>query len=591
MTHILGVSFNYHDAAAVLLRDGEVIAASTEERHSRKKHDASFPRRAIDFCLARGRLSASEIDYIAFYENTHKKFDRIAKTSLRQYFRGGREALKDVVKGWSGQAKFDVADQIVGELGGSRDRIRHCDHHQSHTASAYFCSPFEAATIVTLDGVGEWETGTISEGRGNRIRQLGASRYPSSLGLFYSVLTAFLGFEVNEGEYKVMGMAGFGSPRHADILRGWIAVGRDGEVVLDPTVFRFNPHDRLPFTPALLAALGAPRAPESEFDPTADGSREAGTAAYYADIAASVQLVCEEIVERIARRAVEMTGIRALCFAGGVALNSAANRRLRERLGVPMFIQPAAGDAGGALGAAKWHHHIGLGNTIRVPMISPLLGSAFEREQILATIREHYESRDFIEMESDEALCARIAEMLAKEQVIGWFQGCSEWGPRSLGNRSILASPRSKHMQLIVNEKIKFREPFRPFAPAVLAERAGEFFQVTAADGEDPASNPYNFMLATAPVREEARALIPAVTHVDGTARVQTVRESVNPRFYRLIAAFGARTGVPVLLNTSFNLRGEPIVDTPQDAIKTFEFSGMDALVLDRFIVTKGQAR
>jgi len=581
--HILGLSYNYHDAAAVLLRDGKLVAASTEERHTRKKHDSNFPERAIAACLGSGGITSKDLDWVAYYEQPLVKFGRILETSARHWLNGGRASLRSAVDSWARKGKFEVREQIAHALERPADRILFCDHHLSHAASAYFCSPFDRATVITLDGVGEWETGTISAAIGNAIRKRLSIKLPDSLGLFYSVMTAFLGFEVNEGEYKVMGMAGFGQPVFADQMQSWFKLRRDGSFSVRRDLLNHATGERS--IPVLLDALGPSRAPESSFDPN-DNSADFGSSRHYANVAASVQAVTENVVEHVARAAIQKTGIPVLCMAGGVALNSAANQRLRRVFGVPMFVQPAAGDAGGALGAAKWLYHVKLAGTARDPLTSAAWGSNYSRDAMLTDLRSVYRD-EWKEFDDEDAFISAVADLLANEKVVGWFHGRSEWGPRALGYRSILASPCKPEMQGIVNEKIKFREPFRPFAPAVLAERASEFFELIDIPGEDSESGPYNFMLAVCKVRSEVAALIPAVTHVDGTARVQTVRSGSNRAFYRLIKAFEARTGVPVLLNTSFNLRGEPIVETPRDAINTFEWSGMDALAMGRFLVRK----
>ena len=587
MTYVLGLSYNYHDAAAALLKDGAIVAASTEERHTRRKHDPNFPARAIEFCLERAGIEARELDAIAYHEQPLLKFDRILKCSVRRWWNGGRQALREAVESWADRGKFDVAEQIAFALNVPDERIHFCEHHLSHAASAYFCSPFERATIVTLDGVGEWETCTVSRGEGNAITKIGTISLPHSLGLFYSALTAFLGFEVNEGEYKVMGMAGFGQPLYADRLREWFTLKGDGTFELRRDLFNFESDAKVPYMPALLDLLGPPRDPERDFDPRQDQTGGRGTARHYANVAASVQAVTECVIEHLVRCAVERTGIAALCLAGGVALNSAANERLRHALGAPMFVQPAAGDAGCSLGAAKWFHHCVMGGGKREVMTSAALGKDYSDDAIRKILSKLYPASRWSEYSSEELLCVAVSDLLVAGKVIGWFQGRSEWGPRALGQRSILANPCLPQMQARVNEKIKFREPFRPFAPAVLSERAHDFFELTDIEDEDPATNPYNYMLAISRVREGKELLLPAITHVDGTARVQCVRAEVNPLFYRLIERFGARTNVPVLLNTSFNLRGEPIVDSPADAINTFEWSGMDVLVLGRAVVLK----
>lgn len=586
MGYILGLSYNYHDAAAALLDDGAIVAASTEERHTRRKHDPEFPENAIAACLDRAGIGTKDIGWVAFYEQPLVKFERILNMSLHSWTRGGRQFLRSTVEGWAAQAKFDTREQISHSLGLPPERVRFCDHHLSHAASAFYCSPFEAATIVTLDAVGEWDTCTISVGRREAIRRLESVKLPHSLGLFYSALTAFLGFEVNEGEYKVMGMAGFGEPRYKNELLSWFDLRPNGGFRVKHRLLEFSSDKQLTYPSLLTKVFGPPRQPDSPFIIDSE-SFGPGTARHYADVAASVQAVTEIVIEHTAKEALRRTGVPALCLAGGVALNSAANKRLRSSLAVPMFVQPAAGDAGGALGAAKWLYHCEQRGRNRHSMSSVALGTVVSRASIEAELRRHYEPNDWVEYSDDEALCHAVACLLKRGEVVGWVQGASEWGPRSLGHRSILANPCTAEMQMIVNEKIKFREPFRPFAPSVPAEHARRFFELIDIQGEDLETNPYNFMLAIAQVRSDAASKIPAVVHVDGTARVHTVRRETNPLFHKLLEAFGERTGVPVLLNTSFNLRGEPIVDNAEDAIKTFEWSGMEALAMGRFLIHK----
>ena len=506
---------------------------------------------------------------------------------MRHWRHGGQKFLESTSASWARKGKFEVRDQIAQALGIPHARIRFCDHHLSHAASAYFCSPFERATIVTLDGVGEWETCTIARGDGNRIRKVASVRLPHSLGLFYSALTAFLGFEVNEGEYKVMGMAAFGRPIFAEQMLSWFTLRRGGGFRVKRELLVIGAEGtELTYSPALVETLGPPRKPEAPF--TLDDPSEApGSPRHYANVAASLQAATEVVIEHVVREALARTGIQALCMAGGVALNSAANQRLRDKLRVPMFVQPAAGDAGGALGAAKWLWHMELGNATREVFQTAALGPEYTRETIISDVSDAFPSSEWKVFDDESDLCDHVAELLASGKVVGWFQGRSEWGPRALGQRSILAAPLDKNMQAIVNEKIKFREPFRPFAPVVPAARVADYFETISIPGEDLEANPYNYMLAICKVREDASSSIPAVTHADGTARVQTVWPQRHPLFHRLIETFGKRTGVPVLLNTSFNLRGEPIVETPKDAINTFEWSGMDALVLGNVVVAK----
>ena len=427
------------------------------------------------------------------------------------------------------------------------------------------------------------------------MRKLQSVNFPHSLGLFFykGVFTAYLGFEVNEGEYKVMGLAGYGRPIYLQNMLELFSLRANGTFRVDQKYFAFDCPGDLPFNLRLIEWLGPARRPEAEFrlnGPSLSGPEPAapGTDQHYADVAASVQAATEVVIEHIVTSAIAQTGINRLCLAGGVALNSLANQRIRKKLGCAMFVQPAAGDAGGALGAAQCYVSSVRREFPSRPMVSAALGPSFDRSEILREVRTTY-AEDFRCFDDRQDLYATIAQRLADEKVVGWFQGRAEWGPRALGHRSILATPTQQHMQRLVNEKIKFREPFRPFAPAVLDYRAEEFFDIGRVDDEYEPSNPYNFMLAVCDVRPEARRLIPAVTHVDGTARVQIVRRETNERFFHLLEAFDRITGVPILLNTSFNLRGEPIVSTPRDAIDTFEWTDMDVLVLEDVVITKAK--
>jgi carbamoyltransferase len=579
---ILGLSFDYHDSAAALVVDGRVVAAASEERFSRVKNDAGFPANAARFCLEQGGLSAADLDAVVHYERPLKKFDRVLRSAIRRPSRA-KKVLGETLVDWFRAGKFEVRARIADALGVPAGRIDFADHHDSHAAAAFFCSPFDEAAVVTLDGVGEFDTATISHGRGLDIENLSRVEFPNSIGLFYSAFTAFLGFEINEGEYKVMGMAGFGEPKHAEAVLGLFDLRADGTFALKQDLFDFlAPEDR-PFLPTLEALLGPARAPETPFNPRATDPKILAESRRYADIAASVQRATEEVILHVVRAAMRRTGRKEVCLAGGVALNSVANGRIKRELGARLYVQPAAGDAGSAIGAALHRAHRVERRPRSGPLVSPYLGRAFSADEIRAALDEAYVEPELVHAD-DAALAADIAARLADGKVIGWLQGRAEWGPRALGARSILADPRRAEMQSVVNEKIKFRETFRPFAPSVLAERAHEFFEL---DPVRDQTDPEHFMLAVAKVREAAKAIVPATTHADGTARVHLVDARANPIFHALIAAFGARTGVPIVLNTSFNLRGEPIVNSPADAIRTFQWCGMDALVLGRAVLSK----
>lgn len=591
MEAILGISCDFHDAAAALVIDGRVVAAAQEERFSRRKNDARLPVAAIRFCLARAGITASELTAVAFYEETMLKFDRIVNAALAGA--DGWRYFEETVTDWHRAGKFRVRERIAAALGIDETRIVNIGHHQSHAASAFFCSPFEHAAVLTLDGAGEKETATISEGVGNRLRKLRSVSLPHSLGLFYSAWTAYLGFQVNEGEYKVMGMAGFGQPRHRAAMEALFTLDEDGGFRLDQNLFSFQVPGDLPFTLAMVERFGSARQAGAPFAPSAedlpagtDPARQTAIIAdsrRFADIAASVQACTETVILHMVDAAVRLTGTRSVCLAGGVALNSLANGRLIRERGYELYVHPAAGDSGGAVGAALYLAHQDRGAPRTGALERADLGIEFSSTDIDVAV----DGSGFVTLDTapgEEALLDAVAGLLASGKVIGWMQGRAEWGPRALGHRSILANPTLPHMQRLVNEKIKFREPFRPFAPAVPAEDADRFFDMPAVRG---AWQPEHFMLAVHPVRDAWRARLPAITHVDGTARVQAVRADVNPRLHALLRRFERTGGVPVLLNTSFNLNGEPIVNSPADALATFTHSGLDALVLGHRIVTK----
>jgi carbamoyltransferase len=590
---ILGVSCYFHDASAALLRDGQLLAAAEEERFSRVKHDFSFPERAIRFCLEKGGIAGSDLDYVAFFEKPFVKFERILQTSFATAPRSAG-VFRQAMSTWL-LDKLWIKSRLRSTLGVPPERILFCEHHESHAASAFLCSPFDEAAILTVDGVGEWTTTAIGAGRGNTFNLTREIRFPHSLGLLYSAFTAFLGFEVNEGEYKVMGMAPYGTPRFVDEVRQVVRVGTDGAFDLDLDYFSFHYSPTRTYTRKFEQLFGPPRAPGLPFFtertdfPIYYGAKPgnfqelARENQRYADIAASIQAVTEEIVLGMARSAMDQAGSTRLCMAGGVALNSVANGRiLRETQVTDLYVQPAAGDSGAALGAALFAWHVVLGH----PRGFVLDRGSWGAEPSDAAIAEvAANAGGTVERYNDEGcLLDRTVDLLQGGAVVGWVQGGFEWGPRALGHRSILADPRRADAKDVVNVKIKFREPYRPFAPSVPVEHAAAFFDLA-----EPARHlPARFMLLVTPVLAGAQSVIPAVTHVDGSARLQTVTADSNCRYYNLLSRFGAATGVPVLLNTSFNLRGEPIVNTPQEAFSTFMRSGMDALVLDRTVILKG---
>jgi carbamoyltransferase len=590
--HVLGISCYFHDAAAALLRDGQLVAAAEEERFTRKKHDYEFPQHAIDFCLRTGGIRGPDLDWVVFFEKPFVKFERLLLTSLQTFPRSHR-VFREAMVAWLGD-KLWIRHLIQRRLGVPPAKILFSEHHLSHAASAFFCSPFEEAAILTVDGVGEWTTASLGVGRGTDITLSKEIRFPHSVGLLYSAFTAFLGFEVNEGEYKVMGMAPFGQPRYVDDVRKLIRQSSDGSFELDMGYFAFHHSTDRTFARKFVDLFGPPREPGVHFFtpssgfPSYFGERPQNFDAlarenqHYADIAASIQVVTEETLLTLARAAQKETGLRRLCLAGGVALNSVANGRiLRETPFEELYVQPSAGDGGGAVGAALWGYHAVLGKPRGFVMEHAAWGEAHGPDAIARFLREHGIPHE--RLDDEDKLLARVVDRLQEGKVVGWSQGRFEWGPRALGHRSILADPRRADMKDIVNTKIKFREPFRPFAPSVLAERAEEFFALEGAARHYPA----RFMLYVVDVREGKRAVVPAITHVDGTGRLQTVRRETNPRYHRLIETFGAATGVPLVLNTSFNLKGEPIVNTPAEAYDTFTKSGMDVLVLGDYVIEK----
>jgi carbamoyltransferase len=590
--NILGLSCYFHDAAAALLRDGHLVAAAEEERFSRKKHDFEFPQQAIEFCLRAGGITPAQLDWVAFFEKPFVKFERLLLTSL-QTFPHSHRVFREAMIGWLGD-KLWIRHLIQRRLGVPAERILFGEHHLSHAASAFFCSPFQEAAILTVDGVGEWTTASMGIGRGTEITLLKEIRFPHSLGLLYSAFTAFLGFEVNEGEYKVMGMAPFGQPRYADKVRKLIRIASDGSFELDMGYFSFHHSDSQTFNHRFVELFGPPRNPRANFFtpasayPSYFGERPANydTLArenlYYADVAASIQAVIEEAVLAMARAVRRETGLPRLCLAGGVALNSVANGRILRECGFEeLYVQPAAGDGGSAVGAALWAYHSVLGHPRRFVMEHAAWGEEHGPDTIESFLRAHNIS--FERLEDEDKLLSRVVDALEKGRVVGWAQGRFEWGPRALGHRSILADPRRPEMKDLVNTKIKYREPFRPFAPSVLVERAEDYFVLPEASRHYPA----RFMLYVVDVKADKRPAVPAITHVDGTGRLQTVRRDTNPRYHRLIELFAEATGVPMLLNTSFNLKGEPIVNTPAEAFRTFQQSGMDVLVLGDYLIEK----
>jgi carbamoyltransferase len=587
MALVLGVSCYFHDAAAALVADGAIVCAAEEERFTRKKHDASFPIRAIEFCRRAAAQTGRRLDYVAFYEDPRLKFRRVLATAATMG-KPAADAFAYSMREWLTERR-GIGRRLAELLDVPRERVVFVEHHVSHAASTYFPSPFDDAAIVTVDGVGEWATATIGEaasvdGR-HSLALLDQIDFPHSLGLFYSALTDFLGFEVNDGEYKVMGMAPYGDPRFVDELERAFRMYDDGSFWLDPSYFSFHYSNRKAYTGKLPELLGIePRTKNERFWTREDAGateQDVARSRQYADIAASVQVIAERAVVNLAREAHRRTGSTNLCLAGGVALNALANRRILAETEIEqLFIPPVPGDSGGALGAALHTEHILLGTGPRVPLEHAYWGEEYAESKIDAALRDA-PGISYRHVEDDAALRDATVDALVAGDVLGWFQGRFEFGPRALGNRSILADPRQAGMKDRINEKIKFREPFRPFAPVATEE---------AADSLVPAGlarqHPARFMLLICELAQDVAPQIPAVSHF-GTARVQTMREAWNPRFFGLLERWGEASGMPVLLNTSFNLRGEPIVAAPADALRTFRGSGLDLLVLGNFVARK----
>jgi len=592
--YILGISAFYHDSAAALIRDGEIVAAAQEERFTRRKADAGFPSGAVRYCLEQGGITAGELDQVVFYEKPLSKFERLLETYLA-FAPEGMESFQIAFPLWA-KHRLQISREIKQGLPAFSGKPLFVNHHESHAASAFFPSPYQEATILTLDAVGEWGTSSIGTGQENKITLSHEMRFPHSVGMLYSAFTYYTGFKVNSGEYKLMGLAPYGKPKYVDvILQNILDLKGDGSVRLDMKYFRYC--QGLTMTSDKFHGLfgGPPRKPESVIT-----QKEM-------DLAASVQAITEEIVLRSARHAHQLHGGRNLVMAGGVALNCVANGRLRrEGPFEKIWVQPAAGDAGGALGAALlvWYHKLENPRRPRLPdaQRASSLGPSFASAEIGRFLDGEGARYEYFEDES--LLVDRVAAMLAQERVIGWFHGPAEFGPRALGQRSILGDARSGTMQQTMNAKIKFRESFRPFAPSVLREFADQIFEMRPED--DTA-----YMLFVAPVRQSlrtplseedlvkmedpdlrvrvsvSRSTLPAITHVDYSARIQTVDEEQHGRYYRLIRRFYEFTGCPVIINTSFNIRGEPIVHLPEDAYQCFLATDMDCLVLENYVLIK----
>lgn len=567
---ILGLSCFYHDAAACLLEDGRIVAAVTEEAFSRKKHDSGFPKEAIRSVLSESGLDLDRdgmrgVDAVVFYDKPFRKFDRSIRSHVDRFPAG----LGAFVRRLPGVINHELR---LGKL--LKDEVDYggpllfSEHHLSHAASAFFCSGWDEAGVLTVDGVGEWATSSWGAGRQNSLVLQGETRFPHSLGLLYSAFTYYLGFKINSAEYKVMGLAPYGQPAYVDAIRKMIHVKDDGSFRLDMQFFDFDAGERM-FTPAFEQVMGQPARALERLN------EEVELTQFHKDVARSLQEVIDDTMVRLATHVVRTTGLPRLCLAGGVALNCVANGEILRRAPVEdIYVQPAAGDAGGAMGAALWAWN-GLLKKPRLPRLASVyLGPAYDDDAVQAVLDEA--GACYVRLDR-EALLARTVDLLAESKVVGWFHGRFEWGPRALGHRSILGDPRDPDMRDTINRKIKMREGFRPFAPVVLEECVSDWFLL---------DRPSPYMLLVAPVNPDRPAL-PATTHVDGSARIQTISRDQDALYYDLVAQFGARTGVPVLINTSMNVRGEPMVCSPLDGWRCFMRTGMDALVIGSFVLLK----
>jgi carbamoyltransferase len=562
---VLGISCYYHDAGAALVRDGRLVAAAEEERFTRKKHDSGFPQQAVDYCLREAGITIDQVDHIGFYEKPLVKFNRILETILASWPLTIRQWLTAMPL-WLTQ-RLRIGREIQQKLDTDQD-ILFCQHHLSHASSAFLVSPFEEAAIITADGVGEWTTTCWGVGRGTELDLRKELRFPHSVGLLFSAITAYLGFRINDAEWKVMGLAPYGKPKYVEQFRELVDIKDDGSIRLNLRYFSHHFSTTRTINGRWETLFGQPQRP-SESDLTE----------FHRDVAHSGQKIVEEIMVKMATHVHRETGLNDLCVAGGVGLNCVANWRILQESGFKqIYIQPASGDSGGALGTAFYIYNSVLKNERTFCMDHAFWGPAYEEGEIRLVLDGFGASYEVIDDEVE--LLERTAKMIADGQVIGWFQGRLEFGPRALGARSLLADARNPIMKDVINAKVKFREAFRPFAPAILKERAHEYFDMP--EGMDAP-----FMLLVPKVRHEKRKIIPAVTHADGTGRVQTVTEDQHQRYYRLIKAFGRLTGVPVVINTSFNVRGEPIVCSPRDAYSTFVNTGIDAVIMGNHIVTQ----
>lgn len=563
--YILGISCFYHDSAACILKDGKILAAAEEERFTRKKHDTSFPINAINYCLKEAGITGDQLDHVGFYEKPLLKFERLLHQHIEMFPRSF-PTFYQALPSWINE-KLRLPSMIKKKLKYKKGVI-FVEHHMAHAASSYLVSPFKEAAILTVDGVGEWATTTIGYAKGNDITILKQIEFPHSLGLLYSTVTAHLGFSVNNSEYKVMGLSPYGKPTLYENFKKLIDLKEDGSYSLDMSYFDFHYKKTMP-SKKFIKEFGPIRKPEDE------------VTQHHKDMSATLQKITEEVVFKMLKHLHEITQCDNLCMAGGVALNSVANGKVLKNTPFKnIYIQPAAGDHGASIGVAKYIYHTILNNKREEVQETAYLGPGFSTEEIKKFLDEY--KINYTVFKNDEELIKKTAELVYKDNVIGWFQGRMEWGPRALGSRSILSNASNPKMQDILNLKVKHREKFRPFAPVVPEEDAKDYFEC-----DEPVPIPTDFMLMVYPIKKDKQKLIPAVTHVDGSGRLQTIRKQHNPLYHGVIKEFEKLTKVPILINTSFNIRGEPIVCTPFDAYKCMMGTGIDYLVMDKFLIKR----
>lgn len=579
---ILGLSFGYHDSAVSLLRDGEIIFAAHEERFSRIKNDSSFPKKSINACLQATNIKIDEINYVVYYEDTFKKIKRIIKSHFISFLKKREKfVINELVKiclHYVSAMKLNIREKIQLELEIGVKKIKNIDHHESHAAAAFYSSGFLNSTIITIDGVGEEETLTISLGRNNKIKKIKSNKFPHSLGLFYSTITAFLGFEINEGEYKVMGLAAFGNPIYKEKVER-IVWFKNGSIKLNMEYFNFIDLNSAPFTKKFIETFGAPV--EESFYKNEYEKTKTNNFIYYANLASSFQSVLEDLLFKIFDYASFLTKNSNYCYSGGVALNAVANSKLQKKF-PSFFIYPAAGDAGAATGAALYYYYNVLRNERVIRPTTMYLGKKYNNVEIKKSI-EKFNIEKYEKYDNSKELFYKVSELLASNNVIGWFSGRSEFGPRALGARSIIANPGNKKMKNIINSKIKFRESFRPFAPMILAEKASDFFDIKKINDD---FHPANFMISVYNSKPNTNMYFSSALNVDNTARIQLIPKGVS-KIRKLLEEFYRKTKLPILINTSFNRKGEAIVESPYDALNVFLYTDIDYLVLENFLIKK----